>query len=81
VVGDVLIDSETLLVIDFMNLNIKSTQFFGCAHRDRVCVYVIAVSAHTFMNIYGCTIFLKNKFINFASGIITKHISRIKVYT
>jgi hypothetical protein len=26
--GDVPVDSETLLVTDFMNLKIKSTQFF-----------------------------------------------------
>jgi hypothetical protein len=42
-----LIDSEALLVTDFVNLKIKSAQFFGCAHRDRVCVRVfIGVSAH-----------------------------------
>jgi hypothetical protein len=38
--GDVLIDSETPLVTDFMNLKIKSAQSFRGAHRDRVCVYV-----------------------------------------
>jgi hypothetical protein len=33
---------------DFMNLNIKSTQYFKGAHRDRiyVCVF-IKVSTHT----------------------------------
>jgi hypothetical protein len=30
---DVPIDSEMLLVTDFMNLKIKSTQSFECAHR------------------------------------------------
>jgi hypothetical protein len=40
------VDSETLLVTDFVNLKIKSAQFFGCAHRDKVCVRVfIGVSA------------------------------------
>jgi hypothetical protein len=39
--GDIPIDSETLLMTDFMNLKIKSVQSFGGAHRDRVyvCVY------------------------------------------
>jgi hypothetical protein len=37
--GDVSIDSETLLVIDFVNLKIKPTQSFRRAHRGRVCVY------------------------------------------
>jgi hypothetical protein len=35
----VFIDSDALLVTDFINLKIKSTQFFEDAHRDRVCVY------------------------------------------
>jgi hypothetical protein len=30
---DVPIDSEMSLITDFMNLKIKSTQSFGCAHR------------------------------------------------
>jgi hypothetical protein len=38
--GDVTIDSETLLVTDFVNLKIKSNQSFRCAHKDRMCVYV-----------------------------------------
>jgi hypothetical protein len=39
---DVSIDSEALLVTNFVNLNIKSTQFFRCAYRDRVrvCVFI-----------------------------------------
>jgi hypothetical protein len=40
------LDSETLLVTDFVNLKIKSAQFFGGGHRSRVCVRVfIGVSA------------------------------------
>jgi hypothetical protein len=31
--GDVPVDSELLLVTDFVNLKIKSAQFFGAAHR------------------------------------------------
>jgi hypothetical protein len=58
--GDVLVDSETLLVIDFMNLNIKPTQSFGGVHRGRAYVRVfIGVSVYTSMSIYVCTVFLK----------------------
>jgi hypothetical protein len=57
---DVFVDSETLLVTNFVNLKIKSAQSFGCAHRDRVCVRVfIGVSAHTCISISVCTMFLK----------------------
>jgi hypothetical protein len=50
--SDVFIDSETFLVTDFMNLKIKPTQSFRCAHRDRKYVYVfIRMSAHTYINI------------------------------
>jgi hypothetical protein len=38
--GDVLIDSESLLVIDLVNLKIKPAQSFGCAHRSKMCSYV-----------------------------------------
>jgi hypothetical protein len=38
--GDVPVDSETLLMTDFVNLKIKSAQSFGCAHRGSVCVCV-----------------------------------------
>jgi hypothetical protein len=51
--GDVLIDSETFLVTDFMNFKIKPAQSFRCAHMDRVSVHVfIGVSNRTCMNIY-----------------------------
>jgi hypothetical protein len=54
------IDSEALLVTDFMNLKIKSAQSFRCAQRGRVCVRVfMGVSARTCMRIYVCTVFLK----------------------
>jgi hypothetical protein len=57
---DVLIDSETLLLTDFVNLKIKPTQSFGGAHRGRVCVRVfIGVSDRSYMSIYVCTVFLK----------------------
>jgi hypothetical protein len=55
---DIFIDSETLLMTDFINLKIKSTQSFECAHRDRMYVYMfIGMSAHTYINIYVCTVF------------------------
>jgi hypothetical protein len=38
--GDIFIDSETLLVTDFMNLKIKSTQFFKGVYRDSLCMHV-----------------------------------------
>jgi hypothetical protein len=60
--GDVPVDSETLLVIDFVNLKIKLAQSFEGAHRDRVCVHVfIGVSARTCMSIYIYTVFLKKR--------------------
>jgi hypothetical protein len=57
---NVLIDSETLFVTNFVNLKIKPTQSFRGVHRDRMCVYVfIGVSAHTCMSICIYTVFLK----------------------
>jgi hypothetical protein len=58
--GDVFVDSEMLLMTDFVNLKIKPTQSFRGAHRGRVCVRVfIGMSTHTYMSIYVCTVFLK----------------------
>jgi hypothetical protein len=57
---DVPVDSEALLVTDFVNLKIKPAQSFRCAHRSRVCMCVfIGVSIHTCMSICVCTVFLK----------------------
>jgi hypothetical protein len=61
---DVSVDSEAFLVIDFMNLKIKPAQSFRCAHKGRVCVRMfIGVSAHTYMSICVCIVFLKKSFI------------------
>jgi hypothetical protein len=61
--GDVPVDSETLLVTDFVNLKIKPAQSFEGAHRGRVCVCVfIGVSARTCMSIYVYTVFLKKEY-------------------
>jgi hypothetical protein len=58
--GDDPVDSNALLVTDFVNLKIKPAQSFRCAHRNRVCVRIfIGVSAHTCMSICVCTAFLK----------------------
>jgi hypothetical protein len=56
---DISVDSETFLMTDFVNLNIKSTQSFGGVHRDRMYVYIfIGMSVHTYMSIYIYTVFL-----------------------
>jgi hypothetical protein len=58
--GDIPVDSEALLVTDFVNLKIKPVQSFRCAHKGRVCVCVfIGVSARMCMSICVCTVFLK----------------------
>jgi hypothetical protein len=62
---DVPVDSETLLVTDFVNLKIKLAQSFGCAHRGRMCVHMfIRVSTHMCISIYICTVFLKKECIS-----------------
>jgi hypothetical protein len=51
---DIYVDSETLLMIDFMDLKIKPTQSFRIGHRDRACVRVfIGMSAmYKYMCLY-----------------------------
>ncbi len=64
--GDVPVDSEALLVTNFVNLKIKPAQSFGSAHRGRVCVHVfMGVSARTCMSICFCTVFLKQNMHRF----------------
>jgi hypothetical protein len=59
--GDILVDSDVLLMTNFVNLKIKSTQSFGCAHIGKMCVHMfIEVSAHMHISIYVYTVFLKN---------------------
>jgi hypothetical protein len=54
---DVPIDSEMFLMIDFMNLKIKSIQSFKRAHRDKIYIYIfIGVNTHIYIYIY--TIFI-----------------------
>jgi hypothetical protein len=58
--GDVSVDSETLLVTNFMNLKIKPTQSFRDVPRDRIYVHIfIEINTHTSINIYIYTIFFK----------------------
>jgi hypothetical protein len=55
--------NDVLLVTDFVNFKIKSTQSFGGAHRSRVCVHVfIGVSNYTCKNIYIYTVFQKKEY-------------------
>jgi hypothetical protein len=64
--GDISVDSEALLVTDFMNLKIKLAQSFRGAHMGRVYVHIfIGVSACMCMSIYICTVFLKKNFLRF----------------
>jgi ferredoxin-like protein FixX len=37
--GDVPINSDVFLMIDFVNLKIKSAQCFECAHKSVICVH------------------------------------------
>jgi hypothetical protein len=61
--GDVPVDSETLLVTDFVNLKIKLAQSFVGANMSRVYVHMfIGMSAHMCISIYICTMFLKKYF-------------------
>jgi hypothetical protein len=57
---DVPVDSEKLLLIDFVNLKIKSIQSFRVAHKDKIYIYIlIKMSNHMYMSIYVYTIFIK----------------------
>jgi hypothetical protein len=63
--GNVSVDSDVLLLIDFVNFKIKSTQYFGCAHRDMMCVGVfIRVSGCMYISIYVFNVFLKKNDVN-----------------
>jgi hypothetical protein len=60
---DVPVDSETLLMTNFMNLKIKPAQSFGGTHKGRMCIHMfIGVGAHMCMRICICTVFLKKQF-------------------
>jgi hypothetical protein len=61
VVGDIFIDSKTLLMTDFVNLKIKSTQSFEDIYRDKICVCIHRINAYMCISIYIYIIFLKEK--------------------
>jgi hypothetical protein len=52
--GDVPVDNDTLLVTDFVNLKIKPTQSFGCAHRGSVCLRVFIEVECAYVYEYLC---------------------------
>jgi hypothetical protein len=54
---DVPVNSDTLLLIDFMNLKIKPAQFFRGDHRIRLCVF-IGVVTHMYISIYIYNVFI-----------------------
>jgi hypothetical protein len=75
---DVSIDSETLLMTDFMNLKIKSAQSFRYVYRGRLCVRAfIGVSDRTCMSICICIVFKKrlqkmvSYFLHFLLSLLT----------
>jgi hypothetical protein len=50
---DVIVDSDALLMTDFMNLKIKLAQSFKSAHRDIMYMHrFIEMSAHTCKYLY-----------------------------
>jgi hypothetical protein len=62
-----------LLVIDFVNLKIKSAQSFRCVYKDMVCVYVyIGINDHMYISIYIYTVFFK-KLVLYHSASICSH--------
>jgi hypothetical protein len=58
--GDVSVNSEALLMTDFVNLKIKPTQSLKCAYKGRVYARVL-VDDRICIIIYVYTVFLKNK--------------------
>jgi hypothetical protein len=51
--GDVPVDSEALLVTDFMNIKIKLAQSFKDAHSGKICVCVY-MSEYSYVYEYLC---------------------------
>jgi hypothetical protein len=60
--GDVPVDSDVFLMIDFVNLKIKPTQSFRGAYKSKMRVF-IEVNTRTYMSIYICSVFLKNEWL------------------
>jgi hypothetical protein len=56
------VDSETLLVTDFVNLKIKPTQFSRGVHKNTIYITIfIGVDAHIYTNIYYLYYVLKKR--------------------
>jgi hypothetical protein len=67
--SEVSVDSETILVTDFVNLKIKSAQSFRVAHRGIMYARVfVGVSDRICISFYVCTVFLKKINIFCSSG-------------
>jgi hypothetical protein len=49
--GDVSVTSETLLMINIVNLKIKPAYFFRSAHKVKIYVYIFMI-IYTYINIY-----------------------------
>jgi hypothetical protein len=65
--GDVPVNSNTILMIDFMNLKIKLTQSFRNAHKGKIYIHIfIRMNTHTYISIYIYIVFLKKYFILFS---------------
>jgi hypothetical protein len=86
-VVDIPVDNVSFLVIDSVNLKIKPTQSFVCAHRDIVCVYMfIEMITDSYVYEYVCmcvsTVFQKKQKgvegifspIFFPAGLILGHL-------
>jgi hypothetical protein len=58
--GDVSVDSEPLLMTDFMNFKIKSTQSFRIIHKSIIYIYVCIYKSKCSYSIYIYIMFLKN---------------------
>jgi hypothetical protein len=61
VLNDVSINNEMLLVIDFMNLKIKPTQLFECAHRGKMYICVFIESEYSYIYEYLCLYCISEK--------------------
>jgi hypothetical protein len=73
--NDVSVDSETLLVINFVNLKIKLTQSFKYAHKYRMYVHVfIGMSTHTCIRI---CVYKKKRLHTYDGVKETKHIRAV----
>jgi hypothetical protein len=49
--GDVSVTSETLLMINFVNLKIKPAYFFRSDYKSKIYVYIFMI-IYTYINIY-----------------------------